>query len=82
MREAGTHLTQAQQSYKRNFDARLWQQRKNLLPGNHVFLRVDKHTRTDGHHKLAPVTSGPFPVKSLQQQTVLIERPNQTEERV
>ena len=54
------------------------------MPGDEVYLRVERKDDTKTRHKLAPIAQLPFPVKKLDREnkTVLLERPDKTVENV
>ena len=54
------------------------------MPGDDVYLRVERKHDTETRHKLAAIAEGPFPVKKVykENKTVLLERPDKTVENV
>ena len=75
-------LDVAQARYKRNYDRRLRRQAEKIQVDDHVFLRVERKNLHDHRHKLAAVAEGPFRVKEAKDDTVVIEKPDRTVERV
>ena len=82
LREARERLRKAQERYKRNYDTRLRKQKELIKEGDHVYLRRERRDESEHSHKLATAAEGPFPVKSSTRQTVVIERPDGTVERI
>lgn len=80
--EARTKLDQAQARYKKTYDRRLRNRQEKILPGNNVYLRVEKRDENQTRHKLAAVAEGPYPVQSIHDNTVVIQRPDNSVERV
>ena len=75
-------LDQAQARYKRNYDARLRRQTEKIVPDDWVFLRVERRDEREHRHKLAAVADGPYKVNSTHGGTVVIQRPDNSVERV
>lgn len=50
-----SRLEAAQQRYKKNYDASLRRQTKELIPGDYVYLRRKRKDPNDLRQKLAPV---------------------------
>ena len=73
-------LRKAQERYKKSFDKRLRNKTEDVIPGDDVYLRVERKDDAEPGHKLAPIDEGPFSVKKVDKEnkTVLIERPDKT----
>lgn len=80
--EANNRLEKAQRRYKRNFDARLRKQKEIIAAGDNVYLRVERRNEDEHRHKLAAVAEGPYPVLDVKGKTVVIQRRDNTVERV
>ena len=54
------------------------------MPGDDVYLRVERKDDTEKRHKLAPIAEGPFQVKKVDKEnkTMLLEKPDNTVENV
>ena len=82
LREAKDRLRKAQERYKRNYDARLRRQLETINKNDYVYLRVERRDENEHRHKLAAVAEGPFKVLETKGKTVVIERKDNTVERV
>ncbi len=80
--ETRERLRKAQERYKKNYDERLRRQSETIKPEDFIYLRVERRDENETRHKLAAVAEGPFKVISSTRHTVVIERPDQTVERV
>eukprot|EP00171_Calliarthron_tuberculosum_P006629 IDg6629t1 len=69
-----------QQRYKKNYDKHLRICRKHFEVGGYAFLRVEKNSeeKSTRRHKLAPIASGPLPVTTVKERTIVIERLDKT----
>ena len=74
--------SKSQARYKRNYDARLRKQKEKVYLGDQVYLRIEKRDETQTRHKLAAFVDGPYPVVGVRGNTVVIERPDRSVERV
>ena len=70
-------LQSAQQRYRRNYDERLRLHGERIKIGDHVYLRVERKEEKQTRHKLAPVAEGPFKVKDVKDNTVVIVNASQ-----
>ena len=80
MRSADKNLRKEQARYKRNFDSRLSRPKYDIPVGSYVFLLKEQGTASEPKHKLAQVATGPYAVKNLDQDTVVIPIGDQEEQ--
>lgn len=79
MRTADKSLRKEQARYKRNFDARLRKPKYDIPVESYVFVRKEQGTTEAPKHKLARVATGPFRVKRISEETVVIVDGDQEE---
>ena len=69
-----TRLLKSQERYKRNYDDRIRNQAALVNQGDYDFFWVERKSRKDHRHKLAPIAEGPYLVTKTDKNTVFIER--------
>ena len=75
MNTASRNLAKLQARYKPDMDKRTHPPGEVITKGSQVFLRKEyTNPRVEGKHKLSPVAEGPFPVKEVNNDTLVIER--------
>ena len=82
VKEAKDKLMKTQERYKRNYDTRLRKQSETIKMDDYVYLRVERRDENEHRHKLAAVAQGPYKVIETKGKTVVIEREDNTVERV
>lgn len=71
-------LTEAQAQYKNNYDARLRKQQKVINLYDHLYLRVKRKNTDEHYHKLAQIAEGLYKVIKVDENTVVIEKTDQS----
>ena len=75
-------VKRTQERYKKNYDQRLRRQSEVIKEDDYVYLRIERRDDKLTRHKLAPVAEGPYQVIQSTGNTVVIERPDSSVERV